>query len=143
MPLSNVAAVLGGEDVLHKKIRNRMDLIELSYQGVTKDALIHLSDYLSFTTHQIAELLPVTARTIQKYSLDKPFNRVVSEQILQLAEVAAKGVEVFGDKEKFRAWMNHPNKALADKTPASLLNSRFGIEMVMDELGRIEYGVFS
>jgi uncharacterized protein (DUF2384 family) len=36
--------------------------------------------------------------------------------------------------------MNHPNKALANKTPISLLRSRFGVEMVLDELGRMEYG---
>jgi len=39
--------------------------------------------------------------------------------------------------------MNHPNKALNNKTPMSLLNSKFGTNMVLDELGRIEHGVFS
>ncbi|MFX0194763.1 MAG: antitoxin Xre/MbcA/ParS toxin-binding domain-containing protein, partial [Candidatus Hodarchaeota archaeon] len=45
--------------------------------------------------------------------------------------------------DKFLAWMDHPNRALADKTPLSLLNSRFGAEMLLDELGRIEHGVFA
>ncbi|MFQ5855411.1 MAG: antitoxin Xre/MbcA/ParS toxin-binding domain-containing protein [Anaerolineae bacterium] len=143
MGLSGVTQVLGGEQVLQKKIRGRMDLIELSRQGVTKDALMHLAKYLSFTLRQMAELLPVTERTIQRYAPQDPFNSVVSEQILQIAEVAARGTEVFDDKDKFRDWMNHPNKALANRTPLSLLSSRFGVEMVLDELGRIEYGVFS
>jgi putative toxin-antitoxin system antitoxin component (TIGR02293 family) len=137
MELSSVAEVLGGEKVLQKQIRSRLDLIELSNSGVTKDALVHLGNYLSFTTQQMAELLPITARTIQRYPRDKPFNRVVSEQILQLAEVASKGVDVFGSTEKFRLWMNHPNKALADRTPMSLLRSRFGIDMVLDELSPV------
>lgn len=55
----------------------------------------------------------------------------------------ARGVEVFEDKDKFLAWIEQPNKGLAGKTPMSLLKSRFGIEMVLDELGRIEYGVYS
>ena len=87
-----------------------MDLIELSNKGVTKDALIHLSNYLSFSMRQMAELLPVTERTIQRYTPKKHFNRVVSEQILQIAEVVAKGSKVFGNKEKLLLWMNHPNK---------------------------------
>jgi putative toxin-antitoxin system antitoxin component (TIGR02293 family) len=143
MELSAVAKVLGGEKVLRRKIQSRMDLIEVSSKGVTKDALRHLAKFLSFTMSQMAALLPVTERTIQRYASKKHFNRVVSEQILQIAEVAAKGAEVFEDKEKFLSWIDYPNRALADKTPLSLLNSRFGAEMVLDELGRIEHGVFS
>ncbi|HIE28953.1 TPA: DUF2384 domain-containing protein [Candidatus Poribacteria bacterium] len=143
MELSGVTAILGGEEILHKKISNQMDLIELSQTGIPKDALVNLAKHLSFTIRQIAQLLPVTARTIQRYTGKKQFNRVVSEQILHIAFVAAKGTEVFGEKARFLSWMNHPNKALANKTPLSLLSSRFGVEMVLDELGRMEYGVLS
>jgi putative toxin-antitoxin system antitoxin component (TIGR02293 family) len=143
MELSAVAEVLGGEKVLRKKVQNRMDLVELSDKGVTKNALRHLAKFLSFTMSQMAALLPVTERTIQRYAPKKHFSRVVSEQILQIAEVAAMGAEVFEDRDKFLSWMDHPNRTLADKTPLSLLNSRFGAEMVLDELGRIEHGVFS
>ena len=67
----------------------------------------------------------------------------LSEQILQITEVIAKGSSVFENRDQFLAWMNHPNKALNDKTPMSLLNSKLGSDMVLDELGRIEPGVFS
>jgi len=143
MRISGITKVLGGEKVLRKRIRNRMDMIEVSKRGISKNALAHLAKYLSFTLSQMAELLPVSERTIQRCSSEDQFNRIVSEQILQIAEVAARGKEVFQDKDRFLSWMNHPNKVLADKTPASLLSSRFGIEMVLDELGRIEHGVLS
>ncbi|MGB7291063.1 MAG: antitoxin Xre/MbcA/ParS toxin-binding domain-containing protein [Thermodesulfobacteriota bacterium] len=143
MRVSGITKVLGGEKVLRKKIRTRMDMIELSKRGISKNALAHLANYLSFTLSQIAALLPVSERTIQRCASEDQFNSFVSEQILQIAEVAAMGKEVFEDKTKFLSWMNHPNKALAQRTPASLLSSRFGIEMVLDELGRIEHGVFS
>ena len=143
MEFSGITAVLGGEEVLQKKIQSQMDLIELSQVGIPKDALVNLAKYLSFTISQMAQLLPVNERTIQRYPPQKHFTPVISEQILHIAEVAAKGTEVFGAKDKFLSWMNHPNKVLANKTPMSLLSSRFGVEMVLDELGRIEYGVFS
>ena len=143
MELAGITEILGGEEVLQKQILCRMDLIEVGSRGVNKEALTNLAKYLSFTTSQMAELLPVTERTIQRYTSKKHFNRVVSEQILQIAEVVARGTEVFMDKDKFLLWMNHPNKALANRTPLSLLSSRFGAEMVLDELGRLEYGVFS
>ncbi len=143
MELSGITAILGGEEVLRKKIQSQMDLIELSQVGIPKDALVNLAKYLSFTIGQMAQLLPVTERTIQKYPPQKHFNSAVSEQILHIAEVAARGAEVFGTKDQFLSWLNHPSKAMANKTPMSLLNSRFGVEMVLDELGRMEYGVFS
>ena len=36
MELSGISMILGGEKVLQKKIRGPMDLIELSYQGISK-----------------------------------------------------------------------------------------------------------
>lgn len=143
MELYALTKVLGGKKVLQMSIQSQMDLVTLSNKGVTKDALLHLAKYLSFSMNQMARLLPVTERTIQRYALKKHFNRVISEQILQIAEVAAKGSEVFEGRDKFLTWMNHPNMALAKKTPTSLLNSKFGVDMVLDELGRIEHGVFS
>ena len=143
MELSGIAEVLGGEKVLGKKIRSQMDLIELGNDGVTKDALRHLAKNLSITMDQMAELLLISERTIQRYASKKHFSRPVSEQILRIAEVAANGIQLFDDREKFLTWMNHPNRALANKTPKSLLSSRFGAGMVLDVLGRIEYGVFS
>ncbi len=143
MELAVLEKVLGGKKVLRKRIKSRMDLVDLSNRGVTKDALSNLAKFLSCSVKQIAQLLPVTERTIQRYTPDKPFNPIVSEQILQIAEVAAKGSEVFDSKDKFLSWMNLPNKALDNKTPMSLLKSKFGTELVLDELGRIEHGVFS
>ncbi len=143
MNVSGVIEILGGERIVHKKVRNRFDLIELSNNGITKNALSHLANCLSLPLSRMAELLPVSERTMQRQALQGHFSPLVSEQIIQIAEVTAKGIEVFGDKVKFQAWLNHPNRALADKTPISLINSRFGAEMVMNELGRIEHGVIS
>jgi putative toxin-antitoxin system antitoxin component (TIGR02293 family) len=143
MQLSDIERVLGGEKVLRMKIQRRQDLIALGHRGVTKGALLNLARFLSFPIDQIAELLPISERTIQRYTRGQHFNRAVSEQILQIAEVVAKGVEVFEDRDRFLTWMQQPNVALGNKTPVSLLISRFGTQMVLDELGRIEHGVLS
>ena len=124
MELSCITKILGGQKVLRKKIQNRFDLIELSNMGITKNALSHLAKYLCFSMSQMAELLPVTERTIQRYASNEHFNRVISEQILKIAEVATKGAEIFDDKDKFLLWMNHPHTALVNRTPMSLLKLR-------------------
>jgi putative toxin-antitoxin system antitoxin component (TIGR02293 family) len=143
MKLEGMVEVLGGEGIFRGRLRNRIDLIELGKIGLTKAELLHLADYLDLTISQIAQLLPIAERTIQRYSDDRHFSPSVSEHILQIAECTAAGIRVFEDKGKFLAWLRHPNRALGQQTPMSMLSSRFGSEMVLDELGRIEYGVFS
>ena len=143
MQLARVSKVLGGKQVLHMNLNSQMDLIELSQKGISKNALNHLIKYTSLTIGQMAKLLPITERTLQRYSGGDCFNPAVSEQILEIAHIVARGEEVFGDKKKFMAWMNYENPAIANKKPFDLLNSRFGTDLIIDELGRIEHGVIS
>jgi putative toxin-antitoxin system antitoxin component (TIGR02293 family) len=143
MQLSNVARILGEKKAGGDKSVNRLSLMKLGEKGLTKDAVLRLAKHLGLSMRQMAEMLPVTERTLQRYGRNHRFSRAVSEQVLQIAEVAARGEEVFGVRERFLSWMNSPSPALGNRTPASLLGSRFGTEMVLDELGRMEHGVVS
>ena len=143
MELSEISGVLGGKKAFEGVIANRLDLLDLSDKGLTKEALLHLAKHLQLSLGQMAEMLPVTERTIQRYRRTHRFNRIVSEHILQIAEVVVRGEEVFGDRERFSSWLRTPCPALRNRTPASLLNSRFGNEIVLEELGRIDHGIVS
>ena len=143
MSLALMTQLLGGKETLGQDVRTQMDLIELSRHGVPKASLLRLAEYMGSPVNQMAALLPVTERTIQRYGPKKHFNRVISEYILHLAEVVARGAEVFGDRESFLSWLIQPSTALGGQLPKSLLTSRFGTDMVLDELMRIEHGVVS
>lgn len=142
MSINETINILGGEKALNQKVKSRMDLIALSQKGVPKTSLTNLAKYLSLSISQISKLLPISERTIQRYTPNKLFDHLVSEQIIAITEVVVKGVAVFEDKDRFLAWMNHPTVALGNKKPIDLLNSRFGLDMVLDELVRIEHGVY-
>lgn len=141
MTISSVTQLLGGKKTLGREVRTRMDLIDLSRKGVSKEALLYLAKFMGLPVSQMAALLPVTERTIQRYAPKEHFDRVVSENILHLAEVVARGLAVFENSDNFKAWINQPSTALGGRSPKSLLPSRFGIDMVLDELTRIEHGV--
>jgi putative toxin-antitoxin system antitoxin component (TIGR02293 family) len=143
MRSASAAGLLGGRRALHGDFASRMLLIDLSRKGVTKGFLLRVARYLGLSLGQMAKLLPVTERTIQRYDRERRFTPAVSEQILQIAAVAARGEDVLGGRQAFLAWMGSPSPALGNRTPASLLGSRFGSEIVLDELGRIEHGVIS
>lgn len=143
MQLAQVGNILGGEEFLGKKLVSKMDLVELGIQGVTKTAVSNLADYLSLSSKQVADLLPVTERTLQRYSAKQHFNQSISEQVIHIAEVLVKGTEVFQEKTKFLLWLKTPHKVFSSNTPLSMLKSRFGTELVLEELGRIQFGVYS
>ena len=143
MPTSKITALLGGKKALGKDIKSQMDLVDVALAGVTKESLQHLAKEMGESIRQIAELLPLTERTIQRYQAKRRFSSVVSESILQIAEVVARGAEVFEDKERFLEWLVQPSAALGNQTPKSLMRSRFGTDMVLAELTRIEHGVLS
>lgn len=138
-----VLELLGGPRAFRGKFQTTLDLVDLGEKGLTKASLLELAEYLELSTAEMARLLPITERTIQRYSRSTRLSRAVSEHLMEIARVAVRGVEVFGDKAKFLTWMQRPSVALGRRKPIELLASKLGIDLVIDELGRIEHGLVS
>ena len=66
-----------------------------------------------------------------------------SEIKVQIAQIFAKGTDVFDSPDSFKKWLETPNTSLDGAIPSKLIFSRYGAQMVLDSLGRIQYGVFS
>jgi putative toxin-antitoxin system antitoxin component (TIGR02293 family) len=118
-------------------------LMEAAERGVTREMLDHLAARLHRTPASMAEWLRISPSSIRRHKPTDVFKPQVSESVLHIAEVVTRGIDVFGSEEKFNRWLTEPIHALGDKTPESLLKSRFGIEMVLRILGRIEHGIYS
>jgi putative toxin-antitoxin system antitoxin component (TIGR02293 family) len=67
----------------------------------------------------------------------------LSDRMLQVAKVYARAVEVFEDEQRALEWLQAPIVALGGRIPVSLLDTSTGVDLVLTELGRIEYGVFA
>ena len=79
----------------------------------------------------------------KKNSPSKQFKSIQSEKIIEMAEVTNVGIDVFGDMEKFKLWLDTPNFAMGNLKPFELLKDSYGKEMVIGELTRINYGIFA
>jgi len=53
------------------------------------------------------------------------------------------GIDVFESPKNFFLWLQLPSVALGNVLPAELIKDSFGRELVLDELIRIEHGVFA
>ena len=143
MNTSTIEGLLGGYKVLGHEIHSQMDLYEIGKEGLPKMALINLAKSINMSIISLSRILNVTERTLQRKKDLDLLNESVSEQIIQIAEVYSRGEEVFNNIDNFQIWLDTPSTALGKKKPFELLSSRYGAQMVLDELGRIEYGVFS
>ncbi len=66
----------------------------------------------------------------------------VSPDLDRLVDVTARAIEVLGSREEALRWLRTPVRALANRTPLSLLTTTEGVTQVEDTLGQIEHGVW-
>lgn len=123
---------------------NSIYLMQVARQGINFDAFINLVKSIPFSMPDWSRLLHITNRTMQRYKKEmKSFDTIQSEKILQITLLYKKGIDVFGNKEKFDTWLIANNIALGSVKPKDLLDTAFGINLLNDELIRIEHGVLA
>jgi len=122
-----------------------LDLIETIRHGLPKQALERLAKALRVKVLDLEHILPVSRRTLQRYAQQdvKFLPTELSDHMLQVAKVYARAVDVFEDEERALEWLQAPIMALGGWIPMSLLDTSAGVDLVLTELGRIEYGVFA
>ncbi len=117
--------------------------LKLIRGGITRGSLDTLMEKTGLTIYELADILEMTDRTLRRYEAKEILNRRLSERALEIAQVYSRGEEVFGDAASFHQWMQTEVPALGHRLPKSFLDTSLGIQMLMDELGRIEHGVFA
>lgn len=124
-------------------ISTDFDLLNLARKGVSKKALVNLVKQISLTIQEVAAIMHISERTLQRYTPATLIKTEHAEKAIELARLYQRGTEVFGTLENFNDWMKTPNYTLNGEQPLNLLDTSIGFELVLQTLGRIEYGVFS
>ncbi len=135
--------ILGGNKLLSKAISGDLDLINLSRSGVKKSSLKSLSNYLGISMDKMSSLMHTSYRNIQRKDDNELLDVYKSEQVIEVAQVVSKGLDIFGSKENMQQWLHSDIIALGNKKPIDLLDTSFGIRMIYKVLGRLEHGVYS
>lgn len=124
-------------------ISTDFDLLNLARKGVSKKALISLAKQISLTIQEVADIMHISERTLQRYTPATLIKTEHAEKAIELARLYQRGIEVFGTINNFNDWMKTPNYTLNGESPLNLLDTSIGFELILQTLGRIEYGVFS
>jgi putative toxin-antitoxin system antitoxin component (TIGR02293 family) len=121
-----------------------VSLIYATRQGLSFDYFNKILSYIPLKISEWSKYLNLSERTMQRYKKEhKHFDSIYAEKILEITLLYQNGEEVFGSSELFNQWMNIENVALGGVKPKSLLDSTFGINLIKDELTRLEQGVVS
>jgi len=134
--------IMGGSSMINSNIKNDFDLIALSRTGLPKSTLAFLSKVLNISKERMSALLHVSHRTIQRKKDHDLISVHSTEQVIEIAEVIAKGMEVFEDLDTLQEWLHSPLESLNRQRPIALLDTSFGTNILLKELGRLEHGIF-
>jgi putative toxin-antitoxin system antitoxin component (TIGR02293 family) len=134
-------SLLGGSNAV--KLSNDLDIIKFARGGFPKRTLMALAKKISLTLQDLAYILHISERTLQRYDDDELIKTEYAEKAVELARLYTRGQEVFGNMDKFKLWIKAPSLIFNGEAPVSVLDTSAGFDMVFRELGRIEHGIFA
>lgn len=123
---------------------NAFSLVQRALQRIEVSAFFDMVSVTGLSREELAGLLDVSFKTVQRYSKEnKRLSVLNSEQLLRLVRLYALGEEVFGSVEAFDRWLRKPAIAFGGQRPFVFLQSPGGIDLVKELLHRIEHGILA
>jgi putative toxin-antitoxin system antitoxin component (TIGR02293 family) len=120
---------------------DRTALVFSALNGVPAARFFETADLTGYKREQLAEVFDTSLKTFQRYEREqKKLNPQDSEKVLKIIHLFQVGESVFGSADSFRRWMDKPAYGLGNQIPFVLLHTSGGIDLVLDEVMRIEYG---
>lgn len=138
-----VAEWLDLKSLLTVKGNSSFAYLKILKEGLHRNSVNSFIKHSSLTKKQVSRLIHVSERTLQRKSPNTLMDINSSERLIELSRLFHKGIIVLSKKEKFLTWLERPNKSLGNSKPIDLIETSIGIDLVMDELLRIEHGIFS
>jgi len=124
-----------------KKYENSISLFLSSKKGLDPQAAFDLISITAMPGSKIESILYVTIKTLTNYMQRKTtLNAAMSEKVLSIFALYQKGISIFGNVQEFNKWMAAPSFGLGNQLPGDLMTTMTGINLINEELTRIEYG---
>lgn len=140
-PAIRAVSLLGGASVFQTEPDTPLGWVSTIRRGFPAEALDSLGKNIQATTTELALLLGISVHMLAQRRRKGLLSQHESERLFRVARVLARAEEVWGDVETAFRWLNSPIIVLRGAMPLSLLDTEVGGELIMETLGRIEYGI--
>jgi putative toxin-antitoxin system antitoxin component (TIGR02293 family) len=134
--------LLGGSRVL-KDVRNEEQLRTRLREGLPYASFEAVRSAFGLTLADLGAVLGVPQRTLARRKRQRRLRPDESDRLARLARIAAQAEEVLGSREKATRWLHASNRALANDTPVSRIDTDLGARQVEAVIGRIAHGIYS
>jgi len=125
------------------KAKHPSELIRKIQKGLRFSELETLQNSIGMPFEQLAAKLCISRSTLQRRKVSGRLSPDESDKVLRFARLLEHATDVFGDVDKARAWLKHPQYGLGGAVPLDYAETEIGAREVDNLLGRIDYGVYS
>ena len=105
MSNTQITELLGGVKIVGKS----KDLTEIVEAGLPKRALIFFLKKSNLEERRLYSYLDVTKRALENYKPHEKLRLYISDRLIHLAELYAKGKELFDSFDHFNEWLDRPS----------------------------------
>ncbi len=120
-------------------VKKPVAVADFTYRKLKK-----ISDLVPFTQSDWAHMLHLSERTLQRYAKNNSsFEGIYTDRILLLQEMIKSGLETFTDADTFYKWLKKEKSILGQMFNFESLYSDRGIQEIINQINRIQYGVYT
>ena len=123
-----------------RKAENMLQVAKIVEEGLESAEIVPILDYLGFKVPDVAKAAAVSASTVSRWHPTSSIGVPGSNQFFRIDQIIRKGVDLFGDLEDLKGWLQSPNLALGNAVPAKLITTAIGVELVEEALDALHYG---
>ena len=114
-------------------------IAEFTYRKFKK-----VADLVPFTQAEWASVLHLSERTLQRYAKNNgSFEGLYTDRILQLQELVETGLATFSSADAFYKWLKKDKHVMGHVLNFSSLSTTRGIQETLNQLVRIQQGVYA
>jgi len=118
-----------------------ISLLTRSKKGLNAKAALDFLSLSGFTQDEFQETFKTTVKTIQNHvTRELTLDAALSEKLLKSFALFDQGSAIFGSAGSFHQWLNTPAYGLGNQLPFDLMDTITGIQLIEEELIRIEFG---
>jgi putative toxin-antitoxin system antitoxin component (TIGR02293 family) len=125
------------------KAKHPTELIRQIQKGLRFTELETLQDSIDLPFEQLAAKLAISRSTLQRRKAAGRLSPDESDKVIRYSRLVRQAADFFGDMEKARAWLKHPQYGLGGAVPLDYARTEAGAREVENLLGRMKYGVYS
>src|SRR4029077_347519 len=125
------------------KAKHPTELIRKIQKGLRFSELETLQNSIDLPFEQLAAKLAISRSTLQRRKAAGRLSPDESDKVMRLSRLLEHAKKVFGDVDKARAWLKHPQYGLGGAVPLDYAETEIGAREVDNLLGRIEYSVYT